>query len=466
MLCLFASTLLGQSAAALSRAAEQDLSAGEYSRAEAELLNALKANPQNGSLWFYLGVSRGRLKKIDPAIEAFERALPLTTEQAPVYFNLGLLYMEKNELGKAVEAYRRGLAFNPSDVPANQNYALVLMQRGEFREAVIPLQRLKKISPGDVSTRATLIEAYLKGGIKSEGENEIEELLNSHLATLPEGLALAKLLLADRESDAAERILEYLRSSWPASAEVHGELGALLLGRKKFGDAAQELGRAVELDPDSARYTSSLGEAYLRSGQLLTAVNLLQGVQKKFEGQPNFQFTLALVYICVERYPEAISELENLARERPDSSSVQFYLGGAYMLSGELKKGEECYRRAIQLGPQEASYYRELAALLQRQDPTRLAEAKQLLEKAVALDPTDDESKIVLASCLEKEGKLEEAEALLEQAVGANQASRHAHLALAQLYRRQKKLAQAEQEQSIAARLEDQRVKGWTIWGP
>jgi tetratricopeptide (TPR) repeat protein len=411
-------------------------------------------------------VSRSRLKKIDPAIEAFERALPLTPEPAPVYFNLGLLYMEKNDLGKAMEAYRRGLALDPSDVAANQNYALLLMQGGEFREAVIPLERLKKIRPADVSTRATLIEAYLKGGMKSEGENEIEELLDSHLATLPEGLALAKLLLADRETDAALRILEYLRSSWPTSAEAHGELGLLLIDRKRFGDAAEELGRAVELDPDSARYSSGLGEALVRSGRFLAALKFLLGVQKKFGDQPNFQFELALAYLSVLRYPEAVSVLEKLARERPDSSSVQFYLGGSYMLSGDLKRAEESYRRAIQLRPQEPTYYRELASLLQKRDPAHLAEAKYLLEKAVALDPTDAESKIVLASCLEKEGKREEAAALLEQAVGSNPDSRRAHTALARLYRRQGKLAQAQQEQSIAARLEDQKMKGWSIWGP
>jgi cytochrome c-type biogenesis protein CcmH/NrfG len=136
------------------------------------------------------------------------------------------------------------------------------------------------------------------------------------------------------------------------------------------------------------------------------------------------------------------------------------------MWVGDLRKGEECYRRAIQLAPQEPQYYRELASLLRKQDPARLAEAEQLLAKALALDPTDEESKIILASCLEKEGKLEEAEAILEQAVGNNPASRRAHTALAELYRRQKKLAQAEQEQSIAARLENQKMKELTIWGP
>jgi hypothetical protein len=44
---------------------------------------------------------------------------------------------------------------------------------------------------------------------------------------------------------------------------------------------------------------------------------------------------------------------------------------------------------------------------------------------------------------------------------------RRAHTALAEVYRRQHKLAQAEQEQAIAAKLEDKKItKEWDVRGP
>jgi cytochrome c-type biogenesis protein CcmH/NrfG len=142
-------------------------------------------------------------------------------------------------------------------------------------------------------------------------------------------------------------------------------------------------------------------------------------------------------------------------------------MGGAYELEGELQKGEEHYRNAMQLAPQEPNSYRALGSLLQKQGPEHLAESIELLRKALALDPTDVESKIVLARSLEKQGKLDEAEGLLEQAVASAPVLRRAHTALAELYRRQQKLAQAEQEQSMAAKLEDEKItKEWNIWGP
>ena len=466
VLCLFA-LVFAHSPVALLSQTEREMTAGQYARAESELLRKLGTDPRNGSLWFLLGVARAQLKETDPAIEAFQKALPLSAERAPIYFNLGLLYMKKNDPAKSVEAYNRGLVLDPSNLPANQNFAFLLMQQGKFREAIPPLNRLKESSPRDVSARVSLIEAYLKAGLKDKGEIEIDELLNSHLVTLPKGLALAKLLAAHQETDLAQRVFESLRSTWPNSAETYGEFGLLLSEKEQFKEAAKELKQAMQLDPDSEKYSLGYGEALLNSEQYPVALPFLQDAEKRFPNQLNFQYQLAVTDIGLQRFPEAISVLETLASKRRASGKVQFLMGGAFELEGELQKGEEHYRNAMQLAPQEPNSYRALGSLLQKQGPEHLAESIELLRKALVLDPTDVESKIVLARSLEKQGKLDEAEGLLEQAVASAPALRRAHTALAELYRRQQKLAQAEQEQSMAAKLENEKItKEWNIWGP
>ena len=459
MFALSPTALLGQT--------ERGMTVGQYSRAEAELVRQLRADPKNGALWLSLGVTRAQLKELDPAIEAFEKALSLLPGKAHVYFDLGRLYIEKNDLAKAEEAYGRGLALDPSDIPANQNDAFLLMQRGAFREALIPLERLKGKKPEDVSVRATLIEAYLKAGLKNKGGNEIDELMSSHTITLSQGLELANLLVAHEEADAAQRVFESLRSTWPNSAEVHGELGLLLTEKEQFKQAARELKQAVQLDPDSEKYSKGYGEALLSAEQYPTAFRFLSDAEKKFPDQLNFQYQLAFADVGLQRFLEAISLLEALASKKPDSGKVQFLLGGAYELQGDLQKGEDHYRNAIQLAPKEPNSYRALGALLQKQGPEHLAESTRLLRKALALDPTDVETKIVLARCLEDQGELDEAAALLEQAVASEPALLRAHTALARLYHRQKKLTQAEQEQAIAAKLEGEKItKEWDISVP
>jgi tetratricopeptide (TPR) repeat protein len=80
---------------------------------------------------------------------------------------------------------------------------------------------------------------------------------------------------------------------------------------------------------------------------------------------------------------------------------------GSYQAMGELRKAEDGYRKAIALSPNEGSYYTALASLLRKEAPSHQTEPVPLLEKALALNPKDDESKLILAACFEKEGKLE-----------------------------------------------------------
>ena len=458
--------ILSQSPNVLVRQAQEDLQAGRYSQAEGEISRALQTEPRNWNLWYYLGVTRVQLKETGPAIEAFERARLLAPQEAPAYFGLGLLYMQKGDIDKALEAYRGGLARDPTDVAANQNYALLLMGKGGFREAVEPLLRLKRMRGDEVSTRATLIEAYLRAGMKSEGEAEIDQFLTAHLATMQEELSLAKLLSADRETEAAEKVLKHVATMWPDTAEAHGELGLLLIQSAQYEEAVGELGRAVQLDPNSAKYSLGLGEALLRWRHDPIALQFLLAVKEKFGQLPVYKFQLGLAYFYLTRYPMAIQEFEDLARENPKASRVQYFLGGAYQAMGDLRKAEDGYRKAIALNPNEGSYYAALASLLRKENPSDVTEPVRLLEEALALNPKDDESKLVLAWCFEKEGKLEQAQALLEQVVNNEPGSRRAHSALAGVYYRQKRVEDAKQQESIAARLEADKLKEISPWGP
>jgi cytochrome c-type biogenesis protein CcmH/NrfG len=226
------------------------------------------------------------------------------------------------------------------------------------------------------------------------------------------------------------------------------------------------LGRAAQLDPNSAKYGLGLGEALLRWRHDPVALQYLLAIREKFGELPSYKFQLGLAYFYLTRFPLAVQEFESLAREQPKSSRVQYFLGGSYQAMGELGKAEGSYRKAIALKPDEGSYYTTLASLLKKVNPADLTEPVRLIEKALALRPTDQEGKLLLASCFEVQGKLAEAQALLEAVVASRPDSRNAHAALARLYFRQKRVEDARQQESIAAKLEADKLKRISPWGP
>jgi Flp pilus assembly protein TadD len=458
--------LLGQSSGVFVSKAQEDINAGRYSQAEEDLSRAVAADPTNWKLWNNLGVVRIQLGESESAIKAFERARRLAPQEAPPYFGLGFAYMKTGDYEKALEAYRGGLARDPNDVTANQNYAFLLTQNGDFRDVVEPLKRLKSLQPEDVSTRATLIEAYLKAGMKNEGEDEINQLLKAHIATMQEELSLAKLLLADGQGSPAVEVLRHTAATWPEAAEPHGDLGLLLTKGQQYEAAVSELGRAAQLDPNSAEYALGLGEALLRWRHDSVALQYLLAVQTKFGKLPLYEFELGLAYYYLTQYPPALKEFESVAQEQPKSSPVQYLLGGTYQALGELDKAEDCFRKAIALKPDEASYYLVLASLLKKVHPADLTEPVSLSEKALALSPDNEDVKLLLASCYQTQGKLAEAQALLEAVVTSDPDFRAAHVALAQVYFRQKRVEDAEKQESVAAKLEERKQSEISPWGP
>jgi Flp pilus assembly protein TadD len=413
-----------------------------------------------------LGIVRIQLGKNELAIKDFERARRAAPQVAPPYFGLGFAFMKTSDYDKALKAYHEGLARDPNDVAANQNYAFLLTQNGDFREAVEPLKRLKSMQSNDVAIRATLIEAYLKAGMKDEGEDEISQFLGAHVASMKEELSLTKLLLSDGEGRAATEVLRHTAATWPEAAEPHRDLGLLLTKGQQYEAAVNELGRAAQLDPDSAEIGLGLGEALLRWRHDTVALQYLLAVQTKFGELPLYKFELGLTYFYLTQFPQALKEFESLAQEQPKSSQVQYLLGGTYQALGELNKAEDCYRKAIALRPDAPVYYQVLASLLKRVHPADLTEPVSLSQKALALAPDNQDVKILLASCYQALGRVAEAQVLLEAVVTRDPDSRAAHVALAQIYLRQKRMKDAEQQESIAAKLEERKQSEISPWGP
>jgi len=247
---------------ALVAEARKDFDAGRYTEAAPKLKQVLKTDADNPVLWFYLGVSEMKLNEVDPAIESLEKSAALAPKEVLAYFNLGILYWRKGDVGKAILVYGKGLRLRPDDLDANQNYALLLMKTGRYREALAPLNRLKRLERSNVSVRVGLIEAYIKSGQSAAGIAEVKELLDSRLAPPGDEVKLGGVLLQDGAPGPAISVFRDATSAAPGLADAHGGLGLSLLAERQYKDAVRELGRAAQLDPDSAKYAWALPKLF------------------------------------------------------------------------------------------------------------------------------------------------------------------------------------------------------------
>jgi tetratricopeptide (TPR) repeat protein len=442
---------------ALARRAQEDLKMERYSAACQKLELAVKASPRNASFWFLLGIARSKLAQEAPAIAAFEKSVAIDPHQAPAYFNLGILYGYRGDTAKAIEVYKQGLRITPDDLPANQNYAFLLLKTKRFREAIESLRKLKKANASNVPARTELIECYWKSGMTTEAERETQEFLNSASVSDTDRLGLAKMLMEDGEPSAAQKVLEHLVASSPSSAEGHGKLGLLLSNEGQFEEAARQLGRAVQLAPDVAEYSMGLAQVLLLWGHSPTALDFLMAVKPRFDQLPEFHYDMALAYFGMHKFDKSIKVLQELDGQHPGLSQVHYLLGNSYFALGDLQDAELQYRKAIEIDPRKAIYYSALALLLRKRGTENADERIRLLQKALALNPSDVQSKLELGLCYEGMKKLGKAQALLERVVSSEPKLLQAHVALARVYYRLGKKEQGDQEGSTIARLEEEQ---------
>jgi len=160
--------------------------------------------------------------------------------------------------------------------------------------------------------------------------------------------------------------------------------------------AVKILEEAYKLDRTNAELAFFLGETYFNEGESERAAAMLRQVLGK---EPShFE---ALVYAGVLEsdagQPErALELLKTAVSVKPDAFLPYFAVGALLALSGQLPKAEAYLKQA--LGVEEnAQAYSLLGAIAYERG--RLAEAIDALQKAVRLDPEDEEALYQLGLC-------------------------------------------------------------------
>jgi TolB-like protein/DNA-binding winged helix-turn-helix (wHTH) protein/tetratricopeptide (TPR) repeat protein len=178
--------------------------------------------------------------------------------------------------------FRRGIELSPGYATAHQWYAWHLTALGQNDQAIAEMRTARSLDPLSLIISAELAE---------------------------------ELLIAHRIDEAIDQSRKAIAMD-PFFAVAHFELGQALEQKHMFREAIAELKKAIELSGGSSIFTSNLAHAYARSGNTTEAVRILN--ELKNSSRPGFSKgpEIALVYVGLQRYDEAMDWLEKAYAER------------------------------------------------------------------------------------------------------------------------------------------------------
>ncbi|HUJ71564.1 MAG TPA: tetratricopeptide repeat protein, partial [Verrucomicrobiae bacterium] len=115
------------------------------------------------------------------------------------------------------------------------------------------------------------------------------------------------------------------------------------------------------------------------------------------------------------KVPEAVGQLDEAIRIKPDYAEPHFYLGNAFLASNKMSEAVGQWEQAIRFKPDHAEARNNLAAALAQAG--RLPEAIEQFEQVVRITPDDAEAHYNLGLALQQTGRLEDAIGQYEQAL-------------------------------------------------
>ncbi len=127
----------------------------------------------------------------------------------------------------------------------------------------------------------------------------------------------------------------------PTDDRLHLDLGNLLYGEERYGEAIEEYEAAVRLYDDSTN-RFSLGQGYLKTGRYSDAEHQFEKIIDRggMESR-NGYFGLGQTYKAQQKYSEAVSQFERAIAKDRDFNSAYIEMGYTYADAGNLEKAEE-----------------------------------------------------------------------------------------------------------------------------
>ena len=330
-------------------------------------------------------------------------------------FTDALIAEDNADTEKSLAGYRKVLELDPGYAELAVKVAYELSRRNDVSAGIQVLKDCIKAAPKEPLPLIFLSQLYAKQLKKPDLALKSAE---QALAVAPDNfashLALYELHIAAGDPKKAEAVLERAVKAGSTDAKFWVQIGDLYtrLFLKEDGscppDQQEKMNavyrRAAELAGDDTVILSRVGDYFVLSLQVKEAVPYYLKVvaaPQTDENPPldNTRDKLARAFIVTQRRDEAISVLEQMAKDNPLRFATFELLGELYQQKGEYEKALHNFEHSLLLDASEPLNYLRLNNLLlfQRKRPAR---AVEIMKQARARFPDVPQITVNLARAL------------------------------------------------------------------
>ncbi|AEA59622.1 TPR repeat [Burkholderia gladioli] len=261
----------------------------------------------------------------------------------------------------------------------------------------------------------------------------------------------------------AERDYRAALAANPSDADALHLFGVLRHQQGQNQEAADLVGRAVELRPNDAALHLNLGNALKALGRIDDAIVRFRNALTLAPDFPLAHYNLGNAYAAQERHEDAVDAFERALRLSPGDASIHNNLGNALNALGRHEAAFAAFRRALALRPGHAGAHNNLGMALAALG--QADEAVSHFQAAIASEPRFAAAHFNLGNTLDAVGRHQEAVAAFETVLGLHPAFPLALLGLGNALAALGHHAQARARYERAVGLDPSLVLAWLNLG-
>lgn len=319
----------------------------KYKNAINVLEGALKINPDNKMIWFYLAITYLHMNDFDNSLINLNKFIDLDPEYVDAYMLFYLCYLNREEYDKAILYINKTLEKNKDYNDIHYYYGNVLLLQNKKEEALEHYLMAQKIKAKDSSSIINNNPIFM---FDASYEYEDEFLMSEITIELLEK-HLALILFGKREYDKAIVQFEKYQDINPHDYTINKWLGECYINKKKYEDAIRYFNKYVELSEDCYDVSEMLSVSYLmikKYDEAIDACNLLLDINPD---HLNVLHTKGLALQSSHQYNEAITEFKKLLSLN-ENAEAYLSIGKCYLELNDIKNCKKMLEKAFKISPE------------------------------------------------------------------------------------------------------------------
>lgn len=357
--------------------------------------------------WRQLGEVQMRSKDTAGAAESFRKALEQRPDNARAMRGLAAVADAQGDHARALQLLRDARRFAPNDGELFNVYLAYEQQHGDPKRALEIRQQLAAQNPRNGDNRRALALLLAGQNQRDQAIEAMEKLVADEGLTRGNVNTLASIYgMAGDAAKGRETIEEYLRTRGEAAdAEDLLLLARFHLASGNFDAAIDGYTRArAKEDPAQRPVTRELADLLFAAGRNEQAVSLYRELH---QASPDDK-VVALRFAEALMRAQQIDEAQAIVAKNPDTSQAQVLRAILLLQGGDAAGAREALERAVQLDPTNTLARVQLANLLGG-DPATRSRARDLLTQTLRDDPNSSEARVAMAQLHQRAGETREA---------------------------------------------------------